>query len=467
MNSPTLVSPTVTLNQFFDHWSKLTSNTEVLNAIKGYEVPFIWSPKQHKLPPKVTLSDKETELLDAEIDLLLQKHVIRICTHDTEEFISPIFLLPKKDRSHRFIFNCKRLNSFVKKEKFKMENLNIALGLMTPNCFMATLDLKEAYYSVSLAPELRKYFRFIWKNRIFEFQSLPFGLCSAPRIFTKIMKPVVTSLREKGFMNVIYLDDFLLIGKTLQECNQNVIATIKILKNLGFRINYKKSKLIPSQEVNFLNSARMQVALPSHKRVALAKQSTVVLNSFGNTARDLAELIGGLIAASPSVPYGIFHTRELEKLKFEATSGNHVYLSRKVTLSKIAKSDLEWWIHVLPVSVGTVKVDRFKLEIFSDASLLGWGAACNGKTAQGLWPSHLKDKSINFLEILAAYNALKCFASDRQNENILMRIDNTTAICYINKFGGVRHSDLNSIARKIWIFFAVSKLPRIRVLHSF
>jgi len=75
-----------------------------------------------------------------------------------------------------------------------MENLKNAITLMTPNCFMATIDLKDAYYSVPVNVNDRKYLRFIWKNQLFQYTCLPNGLSSAPRIFTKILKPVHASL---------------------------------------------------------------------------------------------------------------------------------------------------------------------------------------------------------------------------------------------------------------------------------
>jgi len=59
---------------------------------------------------------------------------------------------------------------------------------------------------------------------------------------------------------------------------------------------------------------------------------------------------------------------------------------------------------------------------------------------------------INHLELLAALFGLKCFASNLFNCNVLCRIDNTTAISYINRMGSIQHTGLNNIARAIWLF---------------
>ncbi|KAL4711233.1 hypothetical protein ACJJTC_019074 [Scirpophaga incertulas] len=85
-----------------------------------------------------------------------------------------------------------------------------------------------------------------------------------------------------------------------------------------------------------------------------------------------------------------------------------------------------------------------------DASGTGWGAFSNGKAARGFWTKDDLDNHINYLELLAAYLGLKCFAKNISSCQILLRIDNTTAIAYINKMGGDKHAKLTLLSRKIW-----------------
>ena len=80
----------------------------------------------------------------------------------------------------------------------------------------------------------------------------------------------------------------------------------------------------------------------------------------------------------------------------------------------------------------------FILEIFTDASLTGWGAVCGDRKVHGFWTEKERENNINFLELMAAYFGLKCLAKDAKDCSILMRIDNTTAICYINRMGGTQ-----------------------------
>lgn len=79
----------------------------------------------------------------------------------------------------------------------------------------SSVDLKDAYLSVLVHESSRKFLRFIWKGACYQFKALPFGLCSAPRIFTKVLKPVAAFLRKKAIRVLIYLDDFLLLAATI------------------------------------------------------------------------------------------------------------------------------------------------------------------------------------------------------------------------------------------------------------
>jgi hypothetical protein len=100
------------------------------------------------------------------------------------------FCDPKKETGKvRVIFNLKHLNEAVTYRKFKMDTLESAIKLMKPGCFMTSIDLRDAYYSVPITPKHRKYLKFMWRGVLYQFTSLPMGLTSSPRLFTKILKP--------------------------------------------------------------------------------------------------------------------------------------------------------------------------------------------------------------------------------------------------------------------------------------
>ena len=104
-----------------------------------------------------------------------------------------------------------------------MENLKSAIFCVSPNCYMASIDLKDAYYFVCKNPIHRKYLRFKWKTQLNHSTCLPNGLSTVPRIFTKLLKP--------GFENVAYIDDTYLKENTFSDCEANISTTVRLFTN--------------------------------------------------------------------------------------------------------------------------------------------------------------------------------------------------------------------------------------------
>ena len=71
-----------------------------------------------------------------------------------------------------------------------------------------------------------------------------------------------------------------------------------------------------------------------------------------------------------------------------------------------------------------------------DASLLGWGASCNGARTGGPWSQQEKLWHINCLEMQAAFLAVQTFLGDKSGVSVLLQLDNTTAVANINNLGG-------------------------------
>ena len=121
--------------------------------------------------------------------------------------LSPMFLREKKDNNHRLILNLKELNKFVLHYHFKMDTLKSALNMTMKRCFMALIGLNDAYYSVPIYNSVQILFAFEFKGKFYKYECLPNGLTSAPKFFTKIMKPVLSTLRRLSYSVVNYLDD--------------------------------------------------------------------------------------------------------------------------------------------------------------------------------------------------------------------------------------------------------------------
>ena len=185
--------------------------------VLGQHIEFSLEPVHITQPNKGVFSDKERLVITSEINTLLEKAAIVKAHHEPGEFISPISVRPKKDGSHRMILNLKNLNTHVEYNHFKMDTLESAIRLMTPGCYMASVDLKEAYYSVPIAKDHQKYLKFEWDHTLYQFTCFPNGLAFCPRKFTKLLKPIYSVLRRQGHIPSPYIDDSYLQGSDCED----------------------------------------------------------------------------------------------------------------------------------------------------------------------------------------------------------------------------------------------------------
>ena len=441
------------LKNFKPQWSEITKEPRILNWLDGYKIPFLSSPFQGRVPKSPPLSNTEAEHMENSVCELLKMGAIEKCQHSPGEFLSPIFLVPKPNGKFRFILNLKHLNEFILAPHFKMEDTRSVIQLIRPNCFFASLDLQDAYYMLPVHRDHRQYLRFEWKTTLYEFTCLVFGLNVAPYVFTKLMKPVVSHLRDLGFLLVIYIDDLLFMANSYEECANAIKVACQVLQRLGFLVNYQKSSIIPDTSIEYLglvfDSVRFAISISEVKQNKILKMLNAFAVDRSYSIRSVAQLIGTLISIRYAVPYGLLYTRALERTKILALEGSNNY-DAQVKLSDSIRVDIEWWIRHVPNCSSYIKVDKFERTIFTDASLTGWGASYNNVSTSGWWLPDESKNNINYLELLAVFYALKCFASSLSHSQILLRIDNTTAISYINKMGGVRYPHLGNLAKVIW-----------------
>ena len=405
------------------------------------------------------LNKTESDLVDMEIQNLVEKGVLKKAQRVKDEYISTIFLRPKPDGSFRMILNLKGLNKYVEYKHFKMEHLNNAVLSMTPNCFMGSIDLKDAYYTVSIHPDYRKYLRFIWRGEVWEYQCLAFGLSPAPRLFTKLLKPVYATLRGQGHFSVTYIDDSYLQGKTVEECQTNIHDTIHLLTKLGFVINYEKSELQPTQTLKFLgfilDSKKMTIRVTEQKSEKLRQKVSEVISAKFLSIRQVSELLGLMVAYSIAVPYGRLFSLSLEREKINALKYNKGNFDSLMTISESTVRDIMWWHDNINIVSAPVRRAPPEIELYTDASsTIGWGAVLMDTRTGGNWSPHdlTAYNHINQLELFAVLLAIQSFINKLKNKHVKVHIDNITAVACINNFGSTRSDKCNHLARQIWEF---------------
>jgi hypothetical protein len=344
------------------------------------------------------------------VEELIEKQAIQYVPpqqHSTG-FLSTLFVVPKKGGGHRPIFNLKQLNHFVQYEHFKMEGIHMLRDLLQPNDYMAKIDLKDAYFTIPIWKNHQKFLCFLWKDTQWEFMCLPFGLASAPHVFTKILKPIVGLLRKQGIRLIIYLDDILLMASTAETLSHHVA----LLELLGFVVNYQKSQLNPVQSLEFLgfqiNSVTFQISLPkrqSKKHQTRMSESPRPPNNNGERISQVIRQVKCLNSSSFPGIAALSLPPSCQKTKLGKTGE----LQGSSDLSAAALEELKWWRdHLTAWSGKALLREPPTLIIETDASTTGWGAHCGQTQTRGLW-SQTEERllHINCLELLAGGFALK------------------------------------------------------------
>ena len=442
------------LQEFAINWKRFTSDAWVFSTLSGADIEFLETPYQRREPKPIRFTTTEEDFLQLEIDKLLAKKVIVKSHREKGDFVSNIFLRKKKDGSHRVILNLSVLNKDIQYRHFKMESLQSAVNLMTKNCFMGSVDLKDAYYSVPVNRQFWKLLKFKHKNCYYTYTCLPNGLACAPRIFTKLLKPIFSTLRKQGFSNSAYIDDSYLQGDSYEECRQNIQLTVAYLREAGFVLHPTKSVFEPQQQLQYigfiLDSVAMTVRITPEKADNIRLLCQQLLNKKLPTIRQVAKVVGKLVAALPGVKYGQLYYRCIDIDKIRALALHKGNYEGTMTLSKQAKLDLQWWVQNIHVSSKPILTPNPQLILQSDASNLGWGGVHpDGRTTGGHWSGGESKLHINQKELLAAMFTLKSFCNSLSNLHILIQVDNTNTVIYITKQGG-KKPKCNLIARALW-----------------
>ena len=120
-----------------------------------------------------------------------------------------------------------------------MESLATMRDLPRQGNWMALIGLEEAYLSVLVWEGHQKYLCYMWQENTYEFQS-PFGLCSAPRDFTKLLKPVLAWLHHQGVRVVMYQDDMLIMSQLKDELGETAEPDYVPIGKTGLRDQQKE-----------------------------------------------------------------------------------------------------------------------------------------------------------------------------------------------------------------------------------
>ena len=365
------------LSQHISAWEEITSDQEVLQTVQGIKLEFEEGPLQGECSEFEITKNQPT--IQDEVNKLLEKGVVAECEHEPVEYISPIFLREKTDGTQRLILNLKHLNKYLEYKHFKMQTLQTILTLIQPNCYMATIDLKDVYYSVKIDGNDTCFLKLLCNSKLLKFVVLPNGLSPGPRKFTKLTKPPLAILRMQGYTVAIYIDDIIAIGQSFEECPLTVVETINLFQKLGFLIHPDKSKFIPAKIVEYLgfiiDSEKMITYISDQKKQKIYEKCYIIPMKPKLTIREFASFIGTLTSSFPGNQFGPLYYRAMLKLKDKSLKYNKGNFNAVIKLSEDALYEIAWWKKNIFKVFKPIRYPKISIIIYTDASLEGWGAS--------------------------------------------------------------------------------------------
>ncbi len=376
---------------------------------------------------------------------------------------SPFGVIPKKSRPGKFrlILNLSApegasVNDGISKELASLsyvtldEVAGLAARLGRGAALLVKMDIKQAYRQESVHPADGPLLGMLWKDKVFVDTTLPFGLRSAPLLFTALADAAQWVMKRHGTSHVFhYVDDFITMGADLAECTRNNAVMHETCDKLGLPPEPAKNEG-PATCITFLgidiDTVAMELRLPEDKLIRLTSDLAGWRGRKACRKPDLLSLIGTLSHACKVIRAGRTFMRRLIELSTTAKKPEHF-----VRLSREARSDIEWWWQFstgwngVKLLRGLAEVPSITLE--SDAS--GWwgcGAYWGSRWFQLPWAGQTEQWYITAKELVPIVIATVLWGREWRDRTVLARCDNTAVVSIIGK-GSSRDREAMHLAR--------------------
>lgn len=398
---------------------------------------------------------------------------------DEDLRIQPLHVIIKEGKKPRLVIDLSRnLNDHLEYEYFHYSSVDDAVEASHPGCWYGKLDLSNCFLSFPLHPSVRRYFCFRFEGRLYQFTHMPFGLSIAPRVCTQLLSVVNFALAQQGIIDVRYLDDFFLIGKSSVEMSQQLAIAQTVIQQFGLIVNPDKTEG-PSQSLSFLGVQIDSVAQTVSCTPARVEELNAILSSLLRQRviqRKHAEsLIGKLSFAAQVLPGARpFMRRMLDTL--------HSCKSRRRTapirIDPGFRADVRFWSEQLMHWNGRQqwRSSRASPYVFaSDASLNGFGFYLESTPtprskvdSTASWSQHLRigaafsgtyspehahlhhsHTQIAWCELLAVVACASTYAPLLTGQSLLFYVDNSTDVHIINR-QATRSKALAGLLRQLY-----------------
>jgi len=224
---------------------------KLLSLLKKYEVLFdgklgTWKGEQvelelqpdatpyHAKPFPIPRIHEDT--IRNEVNRLVELGVLKKVNRS--EWAAPTFIIPKKNKTVRFISDFRELNKRIKRKPYPIPNIQEMLLNLEGFQWATSLDLNMGYYHIELSPHSKELCTIVLPWGKYEYQRIPMGLCNSPDIFQEKMSTLMEGLE---FVRT-YIDDLLSLTKgTFEDHLTKLELVFERLLQAGLKVNANKS----------------------------------------------------------------------------------------------------------------------------------------------------------------------------------------------------------------------------------
>ena len=292
------------------------------------------------------------------------------------------------------------------------------------------------------------------RRPIIRVQTMPFGVSSAPKTWVRILNQLIKHWREKGIQILFYLDDMLIHHSDKSQCQADTLYVLDCLRKAGINVNFEKSSLTPKQKILHLgliwNCKKNLILLPESKIQDISKTARKILKAKQNclTPRFIARIVGKLTAASTAFLPAHFKRHPLNFDLQTSLKENGMNWDGPAILGSLSRKSLRFFSSpqlMRKFNGRPLIISDPTWIITTDASPFGWGATILHKpsgysrSTKGQFSPEEEINSSNWKETKALVLAVCAFKDLilRDPGHLHIRSDNTTALSYLRKFGGV------------------------------
>ena len=370
--------------------------------------------------------------------------------------VSPLGAFPKRDMTKIRVIHdlsyphAESVNSQIDPAEYSLQYSSVddaveaCMGLSDPH--LANIDIRDAYKSILVRPQDWHLLGFEWQlgdaePALFFSRVLSFGLRSAPALFDKFAVVLQKFMVAEGVADKIirYVDDFLLVGPSVESVNLQLEVMIQVARRAGFTIQDSKvtgaCKCIEFLGI-IIDTERGVTRISDDRLAEIRALLAQWLDKRVCSKRQLLKIIGKLAFAARVVRSGRAFLGRLIGLSKKIKALHH-----RVRVSEAARKDLIWWSECIAThnGVSMVRPDFLSGEthhLFTDASNHGYGGYFDGNwfaTSYTGESAPLVHMSINWRELHAALKALATWGPAIAGQRAVFHIDNSATVFILRK----------------------------------